>query len=120
MKILIDAMGGVTVYSDYAFTAITRTDIKEGENHLTGQQALDFARERVTLPGGDNDRGKNQMKVITAVIEKASFEYIPLEYDLTGRSMKSPSSENSTISSNFLLNFSKNKSIIFFMHSDTQ
>ena len=71
-KKLIDAMGGVTVYSDYAFTAITRTDIKEGENHLTGQQALDFARERVTLPGGDNDRGKNQMKVITAVIEKAT------------------------------------------------
>lgn len=71
-KKFIDALDGVTVYSDYAFTAITRTDIKEGENHLTGQQALDFARERATLPGGDNDRGKNQMKVITAVIDKAT------------------------------------------------
>ena len=71
-KKFIDALGGVTVYSDYAFTAITRTDIKEGENHLTGQQALDFARERATLPGGDNERGRHQMQVITAVIEKAT------------------------------------------------
>lgn len=71
-KKLIDALGGVTVYSDYAFTAITRTPIQEGENHLTGQQALDFARERYTLPGGDNERGKHQMQVITAVIEKAT------------------------------------------------
>ena len=71
-KKLIDALGGVTVYSDYAFTAITRTPIQEGENHLTGQQALDFARERYTLPGGDNERGRHQMQVITAVIEKAT------------------------------------------------
>lgn len=71
-KKLIDAMGGITVYSDYAFTAITRTPIAEGENHLTGQQALDFARERYTLPGGDNERGRHQMQVITAVIQKAT------------------------------------------------
>ena len=71
-KKMIDALGGITVYSDYAFTAITRTDIQEGENHLTGQQALDFARERYTLPGGDNERGRHQMQVITAVIEKAT------------------------------------------------
>ena len=71
-KKLIDALGGVTVYSDYAFTAITRTPIAEGENHLNGQQALDFARERYTLPGGDAERGRHQMQVITAVIEKAT------------------------------------------------
>lgn len=71
-KKLIDAMGGITVYSDYAFTAITRTPIAEGENHLTGQEALDFARERYTLPDGDNERGRHQMQVITAVIEKAT------------------------------------------------
>ena len=71
-KKLIDAMGGITVYSDYAFTAIQRTDIREGKNELTGQQALDFARERKTLAGGDNDRGKHQMQVIEAVIRKAT------------------------------------------------
>ena len=71
-KKLIDAMGGVTVYSDYAFVAITRTYIKEGINELTGQQALDFARERYTLQGGDNERGKHQMQVIKALIQKAT------------------------------------------------
>ena len=71
-KKLIDALGGITVYSDYAFTAICRTEIAEGENHLSGQQALDFARERYTLTGGDNERGRHQMQVITAVIEKAT------------------------------------------------
>lgn len=71
-KKLIDALGGITVYSDYAFTAIQRTDIKEGKNELTGQEALDFARERKTLSDGDNERGKHQMQVIEAVIQKAT------------------------------------------------
>ena len=71
-KKFIDALDGITVYADYDFTAITRTPIKKGENHLTGQQALDFARERYTLKGGDNERGKHQMQVITAVIKKAT------------------------------------------------
>ena len=71
-KKLIDAMGGVRVYSETAFTAITRTKIKEGWNDLTGQQALDFARERYTLKGGDNARGKHQMQVIEALIKKAT------------------------------------------------
>lgn len=66
---LIDAIGGVTIYSDQAFTA-RDTQIKKGENFLTGSQALDFSRERYHVSGGDNGRGKNQMKVITAVIEK--------------------------------------------------
>ena len=71
-KKLIDAMGGVRVYSEYAFTAITRTKIKEGWNDLSGQQALDFARERYTLKGGDNERGRHQMVVIKALIQKAT------------------------------------------------
>ena len=67
---LIDAIGGITVYSDVAFTATYEHEIKVGENHLNGEQALAFARERYSLAGGDNARGKNQMKVIKAVIEK--------------------------------------------------
>ena len=66
---LVDAVGGVTIYSDQAFTA-RETYIQRGENHLNGTQALDFARERYHVSGGDNGRGKNQMKVIKAVIEK--------------------------------------------------
>lgn len=66
---LVDAVGGITVYSDQSFVA-RETHIKKGENFLTGSQALDFARERYHVSGGDNGRGKNQMKVITAVINK--------------------------------------------------
>ena len=66
---LIDAVGGITIYSDQSFKA-RETYIKKGENTLNGSQALDFSRERYHVSGGDNGRGKNQMKVITAVIKK--------------------------------------------------
>lgn len=66
---LIDSVGGITVHSDKSFMAWD-TPIKKGENFLNGKQALNFARERYHVSGGDNDRGKNQMKVIEAVIKK--------------------------------------------------
>ncbi len=67
---LINAIDGVTIYSDVSFTAQGSVWIQAGENHLYGAEALAFARERYNLSGGDNARGKNQMKVIKAVIEK--------------------------------------------------
>lgn len=70
-KTLVDAIGGVTVYSDVAFSAGGH-QIVQGENHLNGTQALAFARERKALSGGDNDRGKNQMKLIAAMINQLS------------------------------------------------
>lgn len=70
---LIDALGGVTVYSDTAFTTTAGGYyIKQGENTLNGAQALAFARERSKLSGGDNTRGKNQMQVITAMVRQLS------------------------------------------------
>ena len=66
---LVDAVGGVTVYSDQAFRAGKR-QIQKGENHLNGEEALHFAQERHNVKGGDNGRGKNQMKVISAIIKK--------------------------------------------------
>lgn len=70
IKTLIDAVGGVTVTSDVSFVGIEKTQFVKGENHLNGAQALEFARERKHLPNGDHDRGKNQMKVINALIQK--------------------------------------------------
>ena len=67
---LIDAIGGITVYVDRGFTAISGDYFPKGENNLNGKLALTFARERYRLGGGDYDRGKNQMKVISAVISK--------------------------------------------------
>lgn len=68
---MVDAIGGVTVYSDVSFSSSSSYHYFErGENELDGAAALAFARERYHLPGGDNARGQNQMKVIKAVIEK--------------------------------------------------
>ena len=70
---VIDAIGGVTVHSDIAFTLHKDVGkIKVGENKLDGKEALMFARTRKGLAGGDNQRGKHQMEVIRAVIKKAT------------------------------------------------
>ena len=42
----------------------------KGENTLNGAQALTFSRERHSFASGDRERGKNQMRVITAIINK--------------------------------------------------
>lgn len=67
---IIDALGGVTVYSDYSFRAGGKS-FQKGNNNLNGHEALAFARERKSFSSGDRQRGKNQMAVIKAVIEKA-------------------------------------------------
>lgn len=74
---IIDALGGVTVNSDVAFSTEaslsgTRYDFVQGENTLTGDSALAFCRERYSFRNGDRQRGMNQQKVISAVIGKIS------------------------------------------------
>lgn len=65
---IIDALGGVDVYSDYDFSVKNIKDYHKGYNHLTGLEALAFARERYSFPQGDYQRAKNQMEVIKAVV----------------------------------------------------
>ena len=73
---IIDAVGGVDVYSDQAFTSVGSpgyydpTTFAEGWNHLDGKSALAFARERHAFASGDIQRGINQMKVIDAMMNK--------------------------------------------------
>lgn len=69
---LIDAIGGIDIHSDIKFITDDDIWIYEGNNHLNGEAALSFARERHHLKGGDNARGKNQMKVIAAVVDKVT------------------------------------------------
>ncbi len=66
---LVDTLGGVDVYSDYDFSA-GGYSFKKGYNHLNGQQALMFSRERHSFSGGDNQRVLNQQHVIDAVMKK--------------------------------------------------
>lgn len=69
LETLVDAIGGVTVYSPNAFSTGEYSFV-EGDNTLNGAQALAFARERHAFASGDRERGKNQMRVITAIINK--------------------------------------------------
>ena len=68
---LIDTVGGVDVYNDQTFTSLYgKYSFTPGVVHLNADKALGFVRERYSLTGGDNDRGKNQEKVIAAIIKK--------------------------------------------------
>ena len=73
---IVDALGGVDVYSDQAFTSVGSpgyydpTSFVEGWNHLDGKAALAFARERHAFASGDIQRGIDQMKVIDAMLNK--------------------------------------------------
>ncbi len=68
---MVDALGGIDVESPVAFTTMHGGyHIKKGTNHLNGDEALGFVRERYGLANGDNDRVKNQQRVLTAMLEK--------------------------------------------------
>ena len=70
---IVDILGGVEVYSKYEFTTKHGNDFHfvEGMNHMNGEEALAFSRERYSFQEGDNQRGKNQEAVIEAIINKA-------------------------------------------------
>ena len=67
---IIDALGGVTVYSDYSFRAGGKS-FQKGNNNLNGHEALAFARERYALKEDDLGRGAHQMALIKALAKKA-------------------------------------------------
>ena len=68
---LIDLLGGVDVYNDQEFTAHTNgKHYGVGNIHMDSELALGFVRERYSLANGDGDRGRNQQKVISAIIQK--------------------------------------------------
>ena len=71
-KDIINALGSVTVQSDYAFTAQHGEVFREGANVVDGKKALAFVRERHAFPSGDLQRNKNQQALIKAVIEKVA------------------------------------------------
>lgn len=69
---IVDALGGVDVNSSYAFTTTHGNyEIQQGMNHLDGDAALGFARERYSFSSGDNQRGQNQEILLEALINKA-------------------------------------------------
>lgn len=67
---IIDALGGIDVESDYSFSTHGYSYTQGLNKNLSGIKALWFARERHSFAEGDKQRGRDQMQVIKAVIEK--------------------------------------------------
>ncbi|MBQ7059268.1 MAG: LCP family protein [Firmicutes bacterium] len=77
---IVDALGGVSVYSAEDFTTFAGTSFHEGYNDVDGATALTFVRERHNLSGGDLARGKNQMRMIQAIVDKITSPAILTSY----------------------------------------
>lgn len=69
---IINAMGGISVYSPVAFDSSLRKNYHydKGWNDLGGREALYFARERHAFEGQDSIRVENQQRVMKAIISK--------------------------------------------------
>lgn len=73
---LVDAVGGVTIYSEKGDGVL----LKPGANHMNGVKALEFARERYRYGDGDNARGRHQMQLIGAIVDKLTSGTILTNY----------------------------------------
>jgi LCP family protein required for cell wall assembly len=71
-KGLTDALGGVTIDNPVAFDSshMPGTTFPAGRQHVNGEQALAFVRERYAFTDGDYQRARNQQVFIKAVLDK--------------------------------------------------
>ncbi|RGC52547.1 LCP family protein [Absiella sp. AM29-15] len=83
VKTMVDALGGVDIYSDKDLTAYTDSSchFTEGKQHVGGKCALAFARERYSYEAGDRHRGENQQEVIRAMVKKLTTTNIIKNYE---------------------------------------
>ena len=96
---IVNAVGGVDVYSESDFTVEPDFHYVEGMNHCDGIQALAFARERYSFTAGDRARGNHQMEVIRAVIRQCMSPTILGNY----------ANVMNSVSGSFTTNMSKEK-----------
>lgn len=66
---MVDALGGIDLDSDSSFST-GEYSFSKGVQHVNGQKALAFARERHAFGGGDNMRVKHQQDVLMAMLKK--------------------------------------------------
>lgn len=75
---LVNEVGGISVNSELDFTSSHTTQAQgnqnyhfsKGLNHLNGEQALAYSRERYNDPNGDYGRQMRQQQVIEALLKK--------------------------------------------------
>lgn len=82
---VIDLLGGVRMCVPTPVRSIhTGTVYEQGCQEMTGAQALDYARQRYDLPGGDYDRQRNQQQLLGAILAKATSSQVlsnPIKVD---------------------------------------
>lgn len=82
---IIDVLGGVTVEVPFDFNDINqkweRFYFYEGEQKLSGNEALVYARMRKQDPRGDFGRNERQRQIVTGVIDKLSSPSTLLKID---------------------------------------
>lgn len=77
---IIDALGGVNVENPNEFYGNLGNYYGAGSLYLDGEHALEFSRERYSFSDGDRERGRNQMRVIEGIINKAISPSIIVNY----------------------------------------
>lgn len=85
-KSAVHLLGGVDMCIDHRTVSIhTGAVFEVGCQHLTAAQALDYVRQRKTLPNGDYDRQRHQQQFLKAVFQEAIDQGIvtnPLKLDM--------------------------------------
>ena len=69
---LVNELDGIDIYADQAVYLYGICNLKQGYNHVNGDCALAFARERYSYSDGDKHRGRNQQEVIKAIFNKVT------------------------------------------------
>lgn len=82
---LVDAVGGIDVnvepgYECDNFLHAPGLSVHAGVNHLNGEQALGYARERYAYTEGDRQRTKNQQQVLIGIVDKITSPAIVTNY----------------------------------------
>ena len=82
---IVDAVGGIDVnvepgYECNNFLNLPGFSVHEGVNHLNGEQALAYARERYAYSEGDRQRTKNQQQVLMGIVDKITSPAVVTNY----------------------------------------
>ena len=82
---IVDAVGGIDVnvepgYECNNFLHAPGLSVHAGVNHLNGEQALGYARERYAYTEGDRQRTKNQQQVLMGIVDKITSPAIVTNY----------------------------------------
>lgn len=88
LKNIVDALGGVKVYSDYTFTSDWGPSFVKGYNNVNGAEALAFCRERHHFGAGDNQRGINHQHMVAAIFDKATSPKIITKFSKLMKSLE--------------------------------